>query len=261
MSDPLPPINPDAQDAIDQVGKDEQQLHDYKAAMAADMQALKEFLSSLDAIVKKDGAGVAFMMMMSKGFADIDAVKNDNFLIFSAKLNLTTDYQTLGSMAEGYVNEGATAELGPDKKTVVGGISREDDYSLYRILQKLKEAKDNPDLDAQTGAYISSSADSIFTTLQFKDPMTNAQIYTSVYWINSRWSDYSNQEHMSEDVKTVDNAFDQISNATSSSSQMLQTEASVASNSYKSYLGVETKNFSNWSTLVSDINRHTSQAQ
>lgn len=260
MSTPV--IDPKAAGAINQLLKDRDQMNDDRQQVIADMALLKEFLSSLDAIVKKDGPGVALMMLMSKGFSMIDEVKNDTFVMFSDKLNIATDYQTMGSLAEGYINKG-----GQYKKGVPGtGISLNDTFSLYLLLQQLKGAGTDPDLDGDTGKLVAGAATTITNILfdpnhsdTFKKMLEKAQSK-----INSAWSGPKggiNDDYTIDPiVKTIDHALDQISTATNSSSQMLQTEASTATNSYKSFLGVETKNFTNWSTLVGDINKKTSQA-
>lgn len=252
--DPLPPIDPKAQNAINQVGKDESELKAYQAQMAADIRVLRSFLSSLGSIVKREGPQVALMMLMSKGFTLIDEVKNDNFVTFSAKLNINTDYQTMGSLSEGYVNEGASKD----------GISRSDTYSLYRLLQKLQGAAKDINLDTNTGGLVGSSADTVMNILfNFKGHITNDLIDGTRSFIDAHWNptmDNKSDAKMSQIVKEVDNAFDQISSSTNSSSQTLQIKSSVASNSYKSFMVEETKNFSQWSSLVGDINRHTSQA-
>lgn len=251
--DNFPPVDKKAQNAINQVGKDERSLKEFQAEMASDIRMLRSFLSSLDAIVHKDGAGVALMMLMSKGFSLIDEVKNDNFLTFSSKLNINTDYQACGTLAEGYFNEGSSKD----------GLSNSDVYSMYLLLNEMSGAADDPNIDEQTGSLVGSSADTIIDKifgLKKGQPITNGIIDGTNAFIHHLFNPHLTKTlGMSPFVKQIYNAFDQESNATDSANQMLQTKASVASNSYKSYLGVETKNFTQWSTLVSDINKQSAK--
>lgn len=255
-TEPVPPVNPEAQSAIDQLGKDQDQLNQDNKQVAVDIVLLKEFLESLDAILKQYGPEVALMMMMSKGFYEIDQVKNDNYVIFADKMNVDTDYQTMGTLAEQYLDEGANCA-----KTETG-ISLSDTYSLYLLLKKLQGAGDDPAIDKGTGSLLSSAATSIIETDMLFDPNAtdtfNNMLIRAQKEINtSIFSTPSNG--LNPYLKTIDNAFDEISTATNSSSQMLQTEASTATNSYKSFLDIFSKNFTNYDTLEGDINRKTSQ--
>lgn len=250
-TDPVPPVNPDAQNAINQLGEDRDQLNQDEQQVAADIALLQEFLSNLDAILQQYGPEVALMMMMSKGFYEIDQVKNDNYVIFADKINVDTDYQTMGTLAEGYLNEGASKD----------GISLSDTYSLYLLLQQIENGANDGAIDPNTGKLISGAATTIDTTLFFvqnKGSPTNDELVAAQNYINKLWS--TTGTSLSPFIDTVDKALDEISTATNSSSQMLQTEASTATNSYKSFLDIFSKNFTNYDTLEGDINRKTSQA-
>ncbi len=238
-------MDPNALNAVNQLNKDRELLEEMLGDYAQDVATLKEFLESLGGIEKSQGSEVAFMKMMSQGFSDIDMVKNDNFALCGYRMNVCTDYEAIGSLSESYLNDGASKE----------GISLSETRSLKMLLQVLQGAKDDKLLDGQTGRLISSSADTLMNTIfdpTITDP--NQQLIGAQGVINSNESTNSKQQ-IGDLVKTWDNSEDEITSATSGSSQVLQTQASVASKSYESYLDVENKSFTNWSSLIGDINR------
>lgn len=209
----------------------------YMAQLEADTQALKDLLDQILATAKKN-PDQAWMMFVQKLMPAIMNLQGDQPLIVSGKLNITSDYGNLISLAQKCFNDlgnlasGDVSKLTPEQY--------QDALDLLSIVQ-LFDGLNNSNVaggvvDGYTDPNTISDMKNQFDSLKnvFFGANGSEDVKTM---IANLYNDWKNNGSLNPNIKTAMDSFTQAGADVSSSSQSLQTQMQFVTGNYQKVLG------------------------